>query len=129
MNRSTNGRFISPTNPNPMSKTITLTEEEYAKIKHLIEVDETKNKALEDYLGKNVFIRSVTMYYTGHVEAIVGTFIVLSSAAWIADTGRFADFLKSGKASEVEPMGDTMVNIGAILDISPLQTSLPLEQK
>lgn len=119
-----------------MSKTteeFTLTKDEYEKVKHLlaIELPENKYRKVSDYIGTNVFIRTITMFYTGHIEAIDGKFVVLSSAAWIADTGRFSDFIqgKPTSALEVEPMGDTMVNLDAVLDISPLQMSLPLIQK
>jgi len=116
-----------------MAKEYTLTKDEYDKVKHLLdtELPEVKYRKVTDFIGKNVFIRTVTMFYTGHVEAIDGKFVVLSQAAWIADTGRFADFIAGNPTSamEVEPMGDTMVNLDAVLDMSPLQMSLPLNQK
>lgn len=103
-----------------MSKTYTLTQDEYDQVKHLIEKDSKQYSALEDFIGGGVFIRTVTMYYTGKVEKIAGKFLVLSQAAWIADTGRFNDFIqgKPTSALEVEPMGDTMINIDTITDIS-----------
>lgn len=117
-----------------MSKTdYTLTKEQYDKIKHLIETEhpEAKYRKVTDFIGTDIFIRTITMFYTGHVEAVDGKFVVLSSAAWIADTGRLANFMEGNptEAMEVEPMGDTMINLDVVLDISPLKMSLPVTQK
>ena len=82
--------------------------------------------------GEAVFIRTVTHYYTGHVERVTDSDVVLSSAAWISDTGRFADALRLGEMSEVEPYPpDALVSVsrGAILDVSAWAHDLPREQK
>ncbi len=82
--------------------------------------------------GVNVFIRTVTHYYTGHVDSITDSDVVLSDAAWIASTGRFSDALKSGEFSEVEPYPDGVVCVvsrGAILDVSTWDHPLPRELK
>lgn len=44
--------------------------------------------------------------------------LVLEDAAWIADTGRFADALKKAEFSEVEPFpdGKVIVGRGAVID-------------
>lgn len=57
-------------------------------------------------IGKAYFFQTVTLYFTGRIDAITDTDIVISEAAWIADTGRFADFIKDCEkgAPEVEPM-------------------------
>lgn len=60
-------------------------------------------------VGNSVFIRTVTNYYTGRVVGVTKSEILLTDAAWVADTGRFADFLKTGNANEVEPYPDGMV--------------------
>ena len=81
-------------------------------------------------VGKNVFIRTVTMHFTGHVETVTDSDIVLSKAAWIADSGRFSDALKTGTLSEVEPYPETVtVARGGIIDISPWNHELPREKK
>ena len=97
----------------------TLTEEQYQKVKHLIEQEDKKYLALEDFVGGIVFFRTVTTYYVGSVEKISGNFMVLSDASWIPDTGRYYDFIKGTPDSnlEVEPIGNTMVNIDTIIDI------------
>jgi hypothetical protein len=76
--------------------------------------------------GDAVIIRTVTHYYTGRIEVIDKDWIVLSSAAWIADTGRWAQALSSGKLSEVEPFPNGVsVARGAIVDCSAWGHDLP----
>ena len=70
-------------------------------------------------VGEKIFIRTVTLYYTGQIKKICGQFVTLESAAWIPDTGRFYDFLKEGKANEVEPfVDDVSIPLGSIIDIT-----------
>lgn len=69
---------------------------------------------------RNVFIRTVTSYYTGEVLSESLDEIVLVKAAWIADTGRFAQAMSTGEFSEVEPYPDThevCVQRGSVTDI------------
>jgi hypothetical protein len=76
--------------------------------------------------GKKVLIRTVTNYYTGQVEGATEQFIILSGAAWIADTGRFHTALATGKLEEVEPYPDRCwVALGAIVDICEWNHELP----
>lgn len=70
-------------------------------------------------IGKNIFIRTVTHYYTGRVKSLTSQFIELDDAAWIADTGRFHDFLKDGSCNEYEGFIDpVLIPFGAIVDIT-----------
>lgn len=79
--------------------------------------------------GKNVFVRTVTHYYTGRLES-AGPYLHLQEAAWIADTGRFADALATGKFSEVEPYpADCWVASGAVIDVSEWPHQLPRTQR
>lgn len=81
-------------------------------------------------IGSAYFIRTVTYFATGRVKAIVGQFLVLEEAAWIADTGRFSDAMAKGVMSEVEPVDmDMFVNIGSITDAFPFPHKLPREKK
>ena len=85
---------------------------------------------MKNMMGKTVFIRTVTMYHTGRVVDMDDKFIVLEDAAWIADTGRFSDALKTGKLSEVEPVeGLVRVSLGAIVDVFEWKHELPRTQK
>lgn len=81
-------------------------------------------------VGRAVFIRTVTMYYTGRIALVKGSEIVLTEAAWIADTGRFHDALKTGALKEVEPfVGPVSVSRGAIVDVTEWKHALPDKQK
>ena len=81
-------------------------------------------------VGQNYFIRTVTHYYTGKLERVTAKELVLSSAAWIADTGRFHDALKTGKLNEVEPFEDEIIiGRGALIDVTRWKHELPRTQK
>jgi hypothetical protein len=69
-------------------------------------------------IGQHYLIRTVTMIDTGKVIRVTQQEIVLVDAAWIADTGRFSDALKSLEFSEVEPFpdGEVIIGRGAIVD-------------
>jgi hypothetical protein len=55
-------------------------------------------------VGKCYYIETVTKYWTGRVTRVDCDWIELEDAAWIADTGRFHEFIENGTASEVEPI-------------------------
>lgn len=80
-------------------------------------------------IGENYLIRTVTNYLTGRVVGVTATEIVLVSASWIADTGRFSDALKKSAFNEVEPFpdGDVIVGRGALIDACRI-AKLPREQ-
>jgi len=81
-------------------------------------------------IGGRYFFRTVTYFATGEVESIKGHFLVLKDAAVIFDTGRFADALKSGVFSEIEPSEVPMyLNINTITDAFDWSHNLPREQK
>ena len=84
--------------------------------------------------GKNVLVRTVTNYYTGCLVLPDSdqpqTWLELRDAAWIADTGRFSDALKTGKLEEVEPYpGTCYVAAGAVVDVCEWPHELPRSQK
>ena len=60
-------------------------------------------------VGEAYLIRTVTMIDTGILVSIDEHEIVLKDAAWIADTGRFNEALKTLNFSEVEPFPDGLV--------------------
>jgi hypothetical protein len=71
-------------------------------------------------VNNTVFIRTVTLYYTGIITQVSKEEIVLKDAAWIASTGRWANALKTGTLEEVEPYPDgslVSVNRGAVIDV------------
>lgn len=62
--------------------------------------------------GKVYLIRTVTMIDTGVLVSVTDQEIILKDAAWIADTGRFAQALESCDFGEVEPFPEGLVAIG-----------------
>jgi len=88
-------------------------------------------RTIDELIGENVFIRTVTHHYTGHLVSRDSMFIKLEKAAWIADDGRFSDAMKdSSNFSEVEPfVTPPRINLYSIIDICPLTGNLPIEVK
>ena len=81
-------------------------------------------------IGKAYLVRTVTLYYTGLLKAITESDLVLESAAWIPDTGRFYNCLKESKIQECEPfVNDVIISRGAIIDATIWSGSLPADQK
>jgi hypothetical protein len=64
-----------------------------------------RSKASPFLLGQKAFLRKVTMIDTGVIIALYDDYLVLVQAAWIADTGRYANAMKDGPTvfAEVEP--------------------------
>jgi hypothetical protein len=81
-------------------------------------------------IGETYLIRTVTMIDTGRLVAVTEQELVLEDAAWIADTGRFADAVKKAEFNEVEPFPDGKVILGrgAIVDALKIKVS-PRSQK
>lgn len=81
-------------------------------------------------IGQNYLIRTVTMIDTGRVVAVTPHEIVLEDAAWIADTGRFAQAIEKAEFGEVEPFpaGRVIVGRGAVIDAVKIAI-LPRSQK
>lgn len=81
-------------------------------------------------IGEKYLLRCVTMYYTGRLVRETQNELVFEDAAWVADTGRFHDCLKTGKLNEVEPFtGPVIIPKGTIVDVTVWQHDLPQEQK
>lgn len=111
-------------------RTIVISEETYEKLKDQLTNEGYKEiNSLADLVGKKFFFRTVTYHLTGKVKKVIGSLIELEDAAWIADSGRFADALKTGKLNEVEPCGSAFINSNSITDFFPWNHKLPLEQK
>ncbi len=82
-------------------------------------------------IGKGYLVRTVTYAQTGRLVAITDTELVFDNAAWIADTGRFANAVADVNFSEIEPFpGLVLVNRGAISDVCEIDVAkLPRTQK
>lgn len=112
-----------------MTRTITISDATFESIKDQLGEEETLDVSkMEDFIGKKLFIRTVTYHLVGKVEKIVGEFFVLSGASWVADSGRFMNAIKNGELSEVEPVGEAFVNYKSIVDMFPWSHSLPTKQ-
>lgn len=80
--------------------------------------------------GKAYFVRTVTNYFTGRLVTVTPQELLFADAAWVADTGRFADALKSGTLGEVEPYpGEVIVGRGALVDACLWDSDLPRAQR
>lgn len=79
--------------------------------------------------GCQVYLRTVTMHYTGLVVSVDDHEIILDNAAWIADGTRWAHMLATGELQEVEPYPDGFVAVGrgALVDASHWCHPLPRE--
>lgn len=82
-------------------------------------------------VGQNYIVRTVTMIFTGKLTLVGDKEIVLEDCAWIAETARWADSLKTGELNEVEPYptGKVIVGRGAIIDAAIWAHELPRAQK
>lgn len=80
-------------------------------------------------VGRAYHIRTVTHYWTGRLVGVSQYELVIEDAAWIADTGRFADMFTNG-AKEIEPVdGLVIIGRGAIVDAQEWTLALPRKQK
>ena len=63
--------------------------------------------------GQCYFVRTITDYWIGRLVEVGPLHVTLENAAWIASTGRLSDFVKNGKADnmEVEPVGTIMCSL------------------
>ena len=77
-------------------------------------------------IGQADFIRTVTYHLTGRIVKVTPHELVLTEAAWIADDGRFAEFLRTGEAQEVEPFpdGEVIVGRGSLIDARARGTTI-----
>lgn len=103
----------------------------YTEIQPITETRPTLGPS--DYpIGKNVIVRTVTMIYTGKLERVTESDLVLVDCSWIPETDRFMSFVAEGKVIECEPYPDGLpvfINRGALLDMCELLKELPRCQK
>jgi predicted nuclease with TOPRIM domain len=114
-----------------MERTIVISEETYEKIKEqLTEAEQVDVSELADFVGRKLFIRTVTYHLIGKVTKLVSGFFELEGAVWVADSGRFMDALKNGTLSETEPTTvRTWVSVSSIVDMFEWKHKLPTEQR
>ena len=83
-------------------------------------------------VGKNVIVRTVTMIYTGKLQEVTATDLVLVDCSWIPETARFMQFVADGLVNECEPYPEGLpvyISRGALLDMCELKKALPRSQK
>ncbi len=106
-------------------KTITIDGVEYVKksdipkAKVSLPVGDKSNPFF--VVGKDYFIRTVTHYFTGRLVWVGDKELVIEDAAWIADTGRFNEFVAGKTVNEVEPFpkgAPVVIGRGAIVDMT-----------
>jgi hypothetical protein len=114
-----------------MTRQIEVSDDIWTKIKDIVKADDKswEINSMDDFIGKQLFIRTVTYHLTGRVKARIGKFFHLEDAAWIADSGRFEQAIKDGELDEVEPVEECWVNIDSITDMFPYNHKLPRKQK
>ena len=82
-------------------------------------------------IGKKYFVRTVTMGMLGLLKSVYKNELVFEKAAWIADTGRFNNFLSGSynNSLEVEPfVNDVIVGRAAIVDATEWNNDLLKDQ-
>lgn len=81
-------------------------------------------------IGKNYLIQTVTMFISGTLIYVGPQELKMKSAAWIADTGRFADALKdSQNFTEVEPFEeDVIIGRGSIVDATIIKELITVQK-
>lgn len=83
-------------------------------------------------IGTDYFIRTVTHYFTGRLVWVGDKELVLEDVAWIADTGRFNEFVGGKGASESEPFqkgATVIIGRGSVIDMTERLGGLILDVK
>ena len=110
-----------------------LTLKQIREITSLVSGGNPQPKCVSNYpVGKNVIVRTVTMIYTGRLDHVTDTDLVLVDCSWIPQTERYMQFVAEGKVKECEPYPDGLpvyINRGALLDMCELKEDLPRSQK
>jgi len=93
------------------------------------EEEEEEETLLPFQIGKSYIIRTVSFANVGKLKNIIGKWLIISAASWIADTGSWSDCLrKVDSFKQVEPFQDDVyINIDAIIDATPFNQKLPIK--
>ena len=69
-------------------------------------------------IGKSYHVRTVTYATAGKLKAVYDKELVFENASWVADTGRFGDYIKNtSKVDENEYIGEIIVSRDSIVDV------------
>lgn len=105
-------------------KTIQIDGEKYVREKdvqtqYIVKQEGDKSNPFME-VNKTYFIRTVTHYFTGRLIWVGEKELVLDQACWIADTGRFNEFIKEQTVNESEPFPNdrpVIIGRGSIIDM------------
>lgn len=100
------------------------------KIVKVVPTGDKSNPFME--IGKDFFIRTVTHYFTGRLIWVGDKELAFEDVAWIADTGRFNEFVGGKLANEAEPFkkgSSVIIGRGALIDMTERFGGLILEVK
>lgn len=101
-------------------------------VKELLGGSTAQAKEVPFKIGTQYLVRTVTMTIVGRVTRIVGDFVEMEQASWIADAGRFNEcWKKSDGFSEVEPITSKQYGfaLGAVVDYGEWPHTLPTVTK
>jgi len=114
-------------------KKITIEGVEYVEKSKVEKVRTVTNGTIDNpfmIIGNSYFIRTVTHYFTGVLIWVGEKEIAITKACWIADTGRFNEFMKEKTFNESEPYPENLnviIGRGSIIDMT--ERGLILEVK
>ena len=102
---------------------VTLQGEVYIRKGSMTERKVANVKSIQKHpfvLGRQWVIVTPTLWYVGTLKSVTDQWLVLEQAAWLADTGRFSDFMKTGNTKELEPCnGPAVIGVGAVICAMP----------
>ena len=96
------------------NKEITIDGKVYVPKENGVKFRELQEHPFE--IGKEYYFETATKYYAGTIVAVHTLGVQLENAVWVADTGRFNEFI-SGKTNgaELEPCGSPFVYFGGMI--------------
>lgn len=100
------------------------------KVQWKVPAGDKSNPFME--IGKEYFVRTVTHYFTGRLIWVGEKEFVFEDAAWVADTGRFNEFLQGKTVNEVEPFpkgSNLIIGRGSLIDMTERVGGLLLSVK
>jgi hypothetical protein len=88
---------------------------------------EGQESLLPFQVGKTYIVRTVSFANVGKLKSVVGNWLIMAAASWIADTGSWSDCLtKAHSFKMVEPFKDDVyINLDAVIDATPFNQELP----
>lgn len=116
----------------PQPTTITIDKTEYVRKDSIKQTVYKPSKSGPYLIGRSYYVLTVTMGIHGVLVEVGPQELVLMDAAWIADTGRFHDFV-SGKIqpNEVEPFPRNLpvkIGRGAIVFAAPVDGAFEVQK-